>query len=109
MFATVPATLAEMRYSKAAFRLRNWRSPDARRLIYLEYVLANDEHAKEVKLFGLGHMFLARYKALAEQFHREDSKLAVRRSIVTQLLALLATLAFYGSYGAMALMAALGQ
>ena len=43
--AAVPATLVEMRYSTAAFRLRNWRSPDTRRLAYLEYVLANDNHA----------------------------------------------------------------
>ena len=78
MLATVPATIAEMRFSKATFRLRNWRSPDSRRLIYLEYVLANDEHAKEVKLFGLGPMFLARYKELAERFHAEDSKLATQ-------------------------------
>jgi ATP-binding cassette subfamily B protein len=106
MLATVPATIAEMRYSKATFRLRNWRSPDSRRLVYLEYVLANDEHAKEVKLFGLGPMFLARYKELAERFHAEDSKLATRRSIVTTLLSLLATGAFYASYGAMALLAA---
>ena len=41
----IPATIAEMKYSKAGFRLRNWRSPEARRLMYLEYVLANDEHA----------------------------------------------------------------
>jgi ATP-binding cassette, subfamily B, bacterial len=106
MLATVPATIAEMRYSKANFRLRNWRSPDSRRLIYLEYVLANDEHAKEVKLFGLGPMFLARYKELAERFHAEDTKLATRRSIVTTVLSLLATGAFYASYGAMALLAA---
>ncbi|MDB5217940.1 MAG: transporter, ATP-binding/permease protein [Myxococcaceae bacterium] len=106
MVATVPATIAEMRYSKATFRLRNWRSPDSRRLVYLEYVLANDEHAKEVKLFGLGPMFLARYKELAERFHEEDSKLATRRSIVTTGLSLLATGAFYLSYGAMALLAA---
>ncbi len=106
MIATVPATIAEMRFSKATFRLRNWRSPDSRRLIYLEYVLANDEHAKEVKLFGLGPMFLGRYKELAERFHAEDSKLATRRSIVTTLLSLLATGAFYVSYGAMALLAA---
>ena len=52
--ATVPATIAEMRFSKLAFKTRNWRSPESRRLMYLEYVLANDEHAKEVKLFGLG-------------------------------------------------------
>ncbi len=109
LLATIPATLAEMRYSKTAFRLRNWRSPDSRRLMYLEYVLANDEHAKEVKLFGLGPLFLGRYKELAERFHKEDSELATRRSIVTHLLSLLATLAFYGAYAAMAVLAALGQ
>ena len=106
MVATIPATIAEMRFSKATFRLRNWRSPDSRRLVYLEYVLANDEHAKEVKLFGLGPMFLARYKELAERFHAEDTKLATRRSVVTTLLSLLATAAFYASYGAMAILAA---
>ena len=109
MVATIPATIAEMKYSKATFRLRNWRSPDSRRLAYLEYVLANDEHAKEVKLFGLGPMFLERYKVLAERFHAEDSKLATRRSLVTTVLALLATAAFYLAYGAMAILAATGM
>jgi ATP-binding cassette subfamily B protein len=107
--ATVPATIAEMRYSKTAFRLRNWRSPESRRLMYLEYVLANDEHAKEVKLFGLGPLFLGRYKELAERFHREDSRLATRRSIVTHLLSLVATFTFYGAYASMAVLAALGR
>ena len=65
---------------RPAFRLRNWRSPEARRLNYLEYVLANDEHAKEVKLFGLGPLLLGRYRTLAETFYREDRKLAVRRA-----------------------------
>jgi ATP-binding cassette subfamily B protein len=109
MLATVPATIAEMRYSKSAFRLRNWRSQDSRRLMYLEYVLANDEHAKEVKLFGLGPLFLGRYRAFAERFYREDSRLAARRAIVTHLLSLLATFAFYGAYAAMAALAALGR
>lgn len=109
MVATVPATIAEMRYSKQGFRMRNWRSPDARRLTYLEYILANDKHAKEMKLFGLGPLFLARYKELAERFHREDSKLMVRRTVVTYALSLFATLAFYGAYAAMAVFAALGR
>jgi ATP-binding cassette subfamily B protein len=109
MLATVPATIAEMRYSKSAFRLRNWRSPDSRRLMYLEYVLANDEHAKEVKLFGLGPLFLGRYRELSERFFREDSRLATRRAIVTHSLSLLATFAFYAAYAAMAAGAALGR
>ncbi|HEV8548586.1 MAG TPA: ABC transporter ATP-binding protein, partial [Polyangiaceae bacterium] len=107
MVATVPATVAEMRYSKAAFRLRNWRSPDGRRLLYLEYVLANDEHAKEIKLFGLGPLLLGRYKELAERFHSEDSRLATRRAVVTHVLSLLATFAFYGAYAVMAGLTAL--
>ncbi len=106
LLATVPAALGEARYSKLTFRLRNWRSPDSRRLMYLEYVLANDEHAKEVKVFGLGPLFLGRYKALAETFYREDRSLAVKRSGVTHALSLLGTGAFYAAYAFMALAAA---
>ncbi|HVJ92480.1 MAG TPA: ABC transporter ATP-binding protein [Labilithrix sp.] len=109
MVATVPATIAEMKYSKVGFRMRNWRSPDTRRLTYLEYILANDKHAKEMKLFGLGPLFLGRYKDLAERFHREDTKLMVRRTIVTYVLSLFATLAFYGAYASMAVLAAVGR
>lgn len=109
MVATVPATFAEMKYSKQGFRIRNWRSPDTRRLNYLEYILANDKHAKEMKLFGLGPLFLGRYKDLAERFHEEDSRLMVRRTAVSYSLSLLAMLAFYGTYGVMAVLATLGR
>jgi ATP-binding cassette subfamily B protein len=109
LLTTVPATIAEMRYSKIAFRVRNWRSPESRKLLYLEYVLANDEHAKEVKLFGIGPLLMERYRALAEQFYEEDRKLAVKRTWITHLLSMLATVAFYGAYAAMALMAAAGK
>jgi ATP-binding cassette subfamily B protein len=108
LLATVPATIAEMRYSKIAFRVRNWRSPESRRLLYLEYVLANDEHAKEVKLFGIGPLLMERYRTLAEQFYEEDRQLAVKRTWITHLLSMLATVAFYGAYAAMAIMAAAG-
>lgn len=108
LLAALPATVSEMRFSNAAFRLRNWRSPDARRLNYLEYVLANDNHAKEVKLFGLGPMLLGRYRKLSEQFFSEDSRLAVRRAGWGYALSLLGTLAFYGAYAAMALRTASG-
>jgi ATP-binding cassette subfamily B protein len=99
LVATVPAFIAEARFSGAAFRLRNWRSPDARRLTYLEYVLANDEHAKEVKLFGLGPLLLDRYRRMAESFFSDDRRLVVRRASWGYALSLLSTIVFYGSYG----------
>jgi len=96
--ATIPAFIAEARFSGAAFRLRNWRSPDSRRLTYLEYVLANDEHAKEVKLFGLGPVLLGRYKRLAETFYEDDRRMVLRRSAWGYGLSLLSTVVFYGCY-----------
>ena len=106
--AGIPATIVEMRFSKAAFSMRNWRSPETRRLNYLEYVLANDEHAKEVMLFGLGPLLLDRYKKLAWTFYAEDQKLGTRRAGWAWLLSLLGTGAFYGRYAAMVLQAARG-
>ncbi len=107
--ATVPATIAEMRYSKLAFKIRNWRSPESRRILYLEYVLANDEHAKEVKLFGIGPLLLERYRKLSEDFYEQDRGLYLRRAKWTQVLSLVGTGTFYGAYAAMAMMAAAGQ
>ena len=75
--AAIPATVAEMRFRALAFRLRNWRSPESRRLMYLEYVLANDEHAKEVKLFGLGPVLLA---GIARWARASTSRTASSRS-----------------------------
>ena len=107
LLATLPATLSEMRYSKIAFRIRNWRSPESRKLLYLEYVLANDEHVKEVKLFGIGPHLLDRYRTLAESFFEEDKKLAIRRAVLTHAFSLIGTLAFYATYAVMAVAAAL--
>jgi ATP-binding cassette subfamily B protein len=108
VLAAIPATVAEMRFSSIAFRLRNWRSPESRKLMYLEYVLANDGHAKEVKLFGLGPMLLGRYRKLGESFFEEDKSLALRRTGWAYGLSLIATGAFYGAYLFMALQAARG-
>ncbi len=109
LLAALPATLAEMRFSQQAFRLRNWRSPDSRRLLYLEYVLANDDHAKEVKLFGLGPLLLGRYRSLGETFYREDRQLSLRRAGWSYVLSLVGTLTFYGCYAAVAVAAATGN
>jgi ATP-binding cassette subfamily B protein len=106
VLATLPATVVEMRFSRTAFRLRNWRSPDARKLHYVEYVLANDEHVKEVKLLSLGPLLLKRYREFGERFYREDKRLAMRRALWAGLLSLLATAAFYGGYLSLALDAA---
>ncbi|MCL2450949.1 MAG: ABC transporter ATP-binding protein/permease, partial [Polyangiaceae bacterium] len=108
LVATLPATAAEMQAARLTFQMRNRRSQEWRRLTYLEHVLANDEHAKEVKLFELGPPLLERYRALSAQLFLDDRRVAVRRAL-GQTLSLVATVAFYCAYVAMALAAAAGR
>lgn len=107
--ASIPATIAEMFFSNIGFKLYNWRSPDRRRMSYMEYVLATDSHAKELRVFSLGQKFLQRYKSLAETFFKEDRQLATRRTIWVTLLSLLSSGAFYGCYVYVAIAAATGK
>ena len=79
--AALPAAAAELRFSNAGFCLENWRSRDRRRLAYLEYVLTNETHAKEIRTFDLGSFFLGRYRELGERIIQEGRELggAIRR------------------------------
>ncbi|MFO0101635.1 MAG: ABC transporter ATP-binding protein, partial [Betaproteobacteria bacterium] len=60
IFAGLPAFVAEAKFSGDAFRLFRWRSSETRMQMYLETVIAREDHAKEVKLFGLGPLLLDR-------------------------------------------------
>jgi len=98
VLAGLPAFVVEARFSGEAFRLFRWRSPETRMQMYLETVLAREDHAKEVKLFGLGPLFLDRYRAIYRKLYAEDRKLAIRRDAWGFALSLLATAALYGAY-----------
>ncbi|MEN9577622.1 MAG: hypothetical protein RJA70_631 [Pseudomonadota bacterium] len=97
--AALPLFVAETRFSNDAFRLFRWRAPETRKQMYLETLLAREDNAKEVQLFGLGPVFLARYRAIFAQLFSEDSRLTVRRGLWGLGLGLVSTAAFYGTYG----------
>lgn len=106
VLAAVPVFVAETRFSADAFRLFRWRVPDTRKQNYLETLLAREDHAKEVKLFGLGPLFLARYREIFRKLFGEDRALTLRRGGYGLGLGLLSTLAFYGAYAWIVLRAA---
>src|SRR6202050_243427 len=106
LLAGLPAFIAEAKFSGDAFRLFRWRSPETRMQTYLETVLAREDHAKEVKLFGLGPRLLQRYRDIFTRLYREDRALTIRRDAWGFGLGLIATLALYGAYVWVALSAA---
>lgn len=107
--AAVPAFVAETRFAGQAFRLFRWRAPEARQQMYLETVLAREDYAKEVQLFGLGPLLLRRYRDIFQKVYGEDRDLTLRRGLWGYLLGLLSTAAFYGTYAWIVLSAARGH
>ncbi len=104
--AGLPAFFAEAKFSGDAFRLFRWRSPETRMQSYLESVLAREDHAKEVQLFGIGPLLLGRYRDIYEKLYREDRALTIKRDVWGFSLGLVATLSLYGAYGWIAVSAA---
>ena len=109
MVAGIPAFIAETKFSGEAFRLFRWRAPETRMQMYLETVLAREDHAKEVKLFRLGPELLRRYRDIFSKLYREDRNLTIRRDLWGFLLGLVSSLAFYGAYGWIAVATIQGQ
>src|ERR1700722_12695022 len=105
LLAGLPAFAAEAKFSGDAFRLFRWRSPETRMQNYLETVIAREDHAKEVMLYGLGPRLLDRYRDIFRRLYAEDRALTIRRDVWGFALGLIGTAALYGAYAWIALTA----
>jgi ATP-binding cassette subfamily B protein len=109
LVAGLPVFVAEAKFSGDAFRLFRWRSPETRMQMYLETVLAREDHAKEVKLLELGPLLLDRYRTIFRKVFKEDRALTIRRDTWGFFLGLISTLAFYAAYAWIAMSAVRGH
>jgi ATP-binding cassette, subfamily B, bacterial len=109
VLAGLPAFLAEAKFSGDAFRLFRWRSPETRMQMYLETVLAREDHAKEVQLFGLGPRCSSATAPSSQKLYREDRNLTLRRDGWGFVLGLIGTLTLYGAYAWVAVTTILGR
>jgi ATP-binding cassette subfamily B protein len=105
LLAGLPAFVAEAKFSGDAFRLFRWRSPETRMQIYLETVIAREDHAKEVMLYRLGPRLLERYRDIFRRLYAEDRALTVRRDLWGFALGSIATAGLYGAYAWIAITA----
>jgi ATP-binding cassette subfamily B protein len=96
--AVVPSLLGETHFASLGYSLLYSWTPERRLLDYLRYVGASDVSAKEVKLFGLSDFLVGRYDRLSREFYEANKALAIRRSLVSSLLAMVGTLGYYGAY-----------
>ncbi len=96
--AVLPSLLGETHFASLGYSLLYSWTPERRQLDYLRYIAASDISAKELKLFGLSDFLVGRYDRLSREFYEANKALAIRRSLVSSLLAAVGTLGYYGAY-----------
>src|SRR6476659_1049741 len=98
VIAVLPSLLGETHFASLGYSLLFSWTPERRQLDYLRYIGASDVSAKELKLFGLSDFLVGRYDRLSQEFYEANKRLAIRRNLVSTLLAFLGTLGYYGAY-----------
>jgi len=96
--AILPAFLGESHFNSQNYSLTRSQTPERRELDYLRYLGASDETAKEVKIFNLGDFIIGRFRTLSDKFYKDNSKLAVNRSVWGSFFSILGTVGYYAAY-----------
>ena len=109
VIAVLPSLLGETHFASLGYSLLYSWTPERRQLDYLRYIGASDVSAKELKLFGLSDFLVDRYDRLSRDFYEANKRLAVRRSLVSTVLAGLGTLGYYGAYAVIIYLTVVGH
>jgi ATP-binding cassette subfamily B protein len=109
LLSPIPAFIADTRYGWRGYNIARWGSRLLRRMNYLVTLLTTDSFAKEVKLFGLGHYFIDRYRLIGETYYGSQRRQVVRRYLTGFLWGNLSTIATSVTYLYVALQAIAGK
>ena len=97
--AILPSFLGETAYAGIAYSFMFQWTQQRRELDYYRWVASELEPAKEIKLFGLSDHFIRKYSDLADDYVRENRRVATHRAATGAVLTALSTLAYYGAVG----------
>ncbi len=99
LFVTViPGIIVRLKYAGKMYRWQREQTPTERQAWYFNWMLTGDTHAKEIRLFDLGSLFINRFRDLRKNLYKERLEIAVKRSASDFIAQIGATLAIFGSY-----------
>ncbi len=95
--AIVPSFLGETAYAGIAYSFMFQWTAQRRELDYYRWVASEVEPAKEIKLFGLADHFIGKYSDLADDYVKENRRVASHRAATGAVLTSFSTIAYYGA------------
>ncbi len=95
--AALPGVLVKLKFSKITWKWQRKRTETERRAWYKHWLITSVGHAKELRLFGLGEHFRARYRDLRTILRTEMLGIARKRAAADLGTQAIATVLVYGS------------
>jgi ATP-binding cassette, subfamily B, bacterial len=106
--ATVPGIFMRLEYARQMYDWQSRHTPSSRRAYYYHGMLTGGGHAQEIRLFGLGPLFMDRFRELRRTLRIEKLKISARRSLADLTTQASATLAIFGALAFVAYQAVAG-
>ncbi|MEO6346940.1 MAG: ABC transporter ATP-binding protein, partial [Aquaticitalea sp.] len=98
VLSIIPSFINEIWFSQQQYSLARGWTAERRELDYLRFIGANNQTAKEIKLFGLTDFLVNRFKNLSQEYYELNKTLVVKRSALGFVFNVLGTLSYYGAY-----------
>lgn len=95
--ATLPGVWLRLKYANQMYDWQRQHTQAERRAYYFHFLLTDGGHAKEIRLFGLGSLFMRWFRDLRRKLRRERLRLSARRSLADLTTQASATVAIFGT------------
>jgi ATP-binding cassette subfamily B protein len=96
--AVLPGIAVRLKYAEKMYDWQREKTSTERQASYLNWILTNSHHAKEVRIFNLGPLLIDRFRDLRKKLRREQLGIGVRRTLAEMVAQTSATLAIFGAY-----------
>lgn len=99
LFASaLPGLFVKVRFADTIYKWQRKQTQTERKAWYFNLLLTHEHHAKEIRLFNLGSLFIEKYKKLRTKLRQEKLTIASKQSIAEFSAQAFATLAVFLSY-----------
>jgi ATP-binding cassette, subfamily B, bacterial len=97
VIAAIPGGEVRRRYANRMFKWQKATTSKQRLAWYYHRILTGDGHAKEIRLFDLGPIFMKEYRSLREQIRQELLSISFKRSMADLAAQTIAIIGVFGS------------
>jgi ATP-binding cassette subfamily B protein len=107
--AVISGTVVRLIFTGKMYRWQREQTANERQAGYLNWILTDSSHAKEIRLYDLGALFMRRFSAVRQKLRKGKLAITRRRSLADFAAQTATTVAIYGSYAYIAYQAMWGQ